>query len=223
MEAYLNEYANYSPMNGVNYNTAQNLYPSSYYNQGEYDNYPTINYSNNINFNNINNINSFPPLETSFNNFEASNNLNISNDNYRTSNSKVLPSIYIPDNMTYPATNIDYNYNEVNNNNYINNNYQASYQNISYINNNDMISPLEYNNNIPHPIDSFPSNNILEMTATSSNTLINGTTIKQPLLLLLIIIMIWKVIIMLILMNLIDKIMFYLNLLNVLKINKIQI
>ena len=177
METYLNEYANYSPVNGVNYSTAQNLYPSSYYNQGEYENYPTINYSNNINFNNINNINSFPPLETSFNNFEASNNLNISNDNYRTSNSKVLPSIYIPDNITYPATNINYNYNEVNNNNYINYDYQASYQNISYINDNDMNSPLDYNNNISHPIDSFPSNNILEMTATSSNTLNYGTTI----------------------------------------------
>ena len=85
MEAYLNEYANYSQMNGINYNTAQSLYPSSSYsfsNYSEYNAYPTISYSNNVNFNNINAINAFPPVETSFNTFEASNNSNINNDNY---------------------------------------------------------------------------------------------------------------------------------------------
>ena len=182
MEAYLNEYANYSQMNGINYNTAQSLYPSSSYsfsNYSEYNAYPTISYSNNVNFNNINAINTFPPVETSFNTFEASNNSNINNDNYGISNIKVLPPIYIHNNVTYPATNINYNISELNNNNYINNSYQPTYQNINYTDNNDtnMINPIEYNNNTSHPLDAFLSNNILEMTASSSNTLDYGTTI----------------------------------------------
>ena len=181
MDIYSNEYNKYSYSNGIDYNTTQNIFPTSYSNYSEYNIYPTSNSSNSVNFNNFNNgINTFSPIESSYNTFEASNNFNISNNSYRASNVKVLPPIYIPANSTFPTQNINYNYNGLNdlNNNYINNNYQSSYQNISYTDNIDtnIINPLEYNN-ISNPIDYIPSNNILEMTATSTNTFDYGTSI----------------------------------------------
>ena len=180
MENYFNEYIPYSYINGINFSTSQNVYPLSYSNYSEYNLSPTKNYSNNVNFNDFNNSNNiFSPIETSFNTFEASNNFNVNNSSYRTSNIKILPPIYIPDKVTYPIQNINYNNNDLNNyNNFIDNNGQGPYQDIPYIDNTNAnnISSLEYNN-MPHPIDAFLSNNILEMTASSSNTLDYGTTI----------------------------------------------
>ena len=180
MENYFNEYIPNSYINGINYSTSQNEYPLSYSNYSEYNLSPTINYSNNVNFNDFNNSNNiFSPIETSFSTFEASNNFNVKNSSYRISNIKILPPIYIPDKVTYPIQNINYNNNDLNNyNNFIDNNDQGSYQDIPYIDNTNAnnISSLEYNN-MPHPIDAFLTNNILEMTASSSNTLDYGTTI----------------------------------------------
>ena len=180
METYFDEYFTHSYINGEDYNTTQNIYPTSYTNFNQYNISPTINYSNNFNFNDFNNnTNNFSPVETSFNTFKASNNFNVNNGTYGSSSVKILPPIYIPNNESYLTSNINYNISELNNNNYINNSYQPTYQNINYTDNNDtnMINPIEYNNNTSHPLDAFLSNNILEMTASSSNTLDYGTTI----------------------------------------------
>ena len=193
METYFDEYFTHSYINGEDYNTTQNIYPTSYTNFNQYNISPTINYSNNFNFNDFNNnTNNFSPVETSFNTFKASNNFNVNNGTYGSSSVKILPPIYIPNNESYLTSNINYNISELSNNNfinnnYINNNYQPTYQNISYNDNTDnnmiydntdtnMINPLEFNNT-SHPLDAFLSKNILEMTATSSNTFDYGTSI----------------------------------------------
>ena len=182
MESYLNQYSSYSNINGIEYNTISNVTPISYSNYGVYNSYTPMSYSNNVDNNYINNLTPYSDISspTSFNTFETSNNFNTNNGTYSSSSIKILPPIYIPDKITNPTININYSNNYLNSNNYINNNYQqTSYQNISYIGDtyNNLNSHLEYNNNIPHPLDAFLSKNILEMTASSSNTLDFGTTI----------------------------------------------
>ena len=181
MESYLNQYSLYSNTNGIEYNTISNVTPISYSNYGVYNSYTPMSYSNNVDNNYINNLTPYSDISspTSFNTFETSNNFNTNNGTYSSSSIKILPPIYIPDKITNPTININYSNNYLNSNNYINNNYQqTSYQNISYIDDtdNNLNSHLEYNN-IQHPLDTFLSKNILEMTASSSNTLDFGTTI----------------------------------------------
>ena len=131
-----------------------------------------LSYPNNVGFNNVNNIypynSNYKPVETSLNSLGTANQFNINSGTYSTPTIQILPNINSYNNISYPINSIKYNSNGLHTNNIINTTHQPLYQNISYAN------TMQYNN-MSVPISYIPSNNILEMTARSSNTIDYGT------------------------------------------------